>query len=195
MWCETLEKPPCVRSKRPRVCWHRAYMLKHMCPWCRQTRGRFERTHEVHGRGSRRQPRILHRENKQKMNILSFIVSSAYHEWPTCYHLHKRFRHLMFEGKLRTTCRCQAPVVRKESLEGTSCEMVRLSLHLLQVYRTIGTSVSMLHQGFSCRCVSQIIHTQKHTQHTYTRNTHTKTQTHTHTHMYMHMYMYLYMYM
>ena len=113
--CETLEKPPCVRSKRPRVCRHHAHMLKHMCASCRQTRGRFERTHEVHGRGGgRRQPRIFHRENKQKMNMFmsilnsmlesSFIVSSAYHEWPTCYHLHKRFRHFQFENRPRSTC-------------------------------------------------------------------------------------------
>ena len=35
---------PCVRPKRPRVCRHHANMLKHMCAWCRYTRGRFERT-------------------------------------------------------------------------------------------------------------------------------------------------------
>ena len=34
---------PCVRSKRPRVYRHHAHMLKHMCAWCRYTRGRFER--------------------------------------------------------------------------------------------------------------------------------------------------------
>ena len=34
----------------------------------------------------------------------SFIVSSAYHERPTCYHLHKSYSHLMFENRLRTTC-------------------------------------------------------------------------------------------
>ena len=50
VWCETLEKPQRVRSKRPRVYRHHAHMLKHMCAWCRQTRGRFERTHELHGR-------------------------------------------------------------------------------------------------------------------------------------------------
>ena len=36
---------PCVHSKRPRVYRHHAHMLKHMCAWCRQTRGRFECTH------------------------------------------------------------------------------------------------------------------------------------------------------
>ena len=36
---------PCVRSKRPRVYRHHAHMLKHMCAWCRHTRGRFECTH------------------------------------------------------------------------------------------------------------------------------------------------------
>ena len=35
----TPKKPPCVDSKR------HAHMLKHMCAWCRHTRGRFERTH------------------------------------------------------------------------------------------------------------------------------------------------------
>ena len=39
------EKPPCERSKRPRVYRHHAHMLKHMCAWCRYTRGRFECTH------------------------------------------------------------------------------------------------------------------------------------------------------
>ena len=39
------ENLPCVASKRPRVCRHHAHMLKHMCAWCRYTRGRFERTH------------------------------------------------------------------------------------------------------------------------------------------------------
>ena len=36
---------PCVHSKRPRVSRHHAHMLKHMCAWCRCTRGRFGRTH------------------------------------------------------------------------------------------------------------------------------------------------------
>ena len=36
---------PCVRSKRPRVYWHHAHMLKHMCAWCRHARGRLECTH------------------------------------------------------------------------------------------------------------------------------------------------------
>ena len=40
-----LKTPPCVRSIRPRVYRHHAHMLKHMCAWCRCTRGRFERTH------------------------------------------------------------------------------------------------------------------------------------------------------
>ena len=39
------KNPPCVDSKRPRVYRHHAHMLKHMCAWCRNTRGRFERTH------------------------------------------------------------------------------------------------------------------------------------------------------
>ena len=52
VWCGTLKTPlcpfktpPCVDSKRPRVYRHHANMLKHMCAWCRYTRGRFERTH------------------------------------------------------------------------------------------------------------------------------------------------------
>ena len=36
---------PCVRSKRPRVYRHHAYMFQHMCAWCRHTRGRLECTH------------------------------------------------------------------------------------------------------------------------------------------------------
>ena len=36
---------PCVRSKRPRVYGHHAYMIQQMFAWCRHTRGRFECTH------------------------------------------------------------------------------------------------------------------------------------------------------
>ena len=32
--------PPCVHSKRPRVCWQHAHMCFNMCAWCRYTRGR-----------------------------------------------------------------------------------------------------------------------------------------------------------
>ena len=39
------KKPPCVRSKRPRVYRHHAPMCFNMCAWCRHTRGRFESTH------------------------------------------------------------------------------------------------------------------------------------------------------
>ena len=54
VWCDTLKNPacplntsPCVRPKRPRLYRHHAHMLKHVCAWCRYTRGRFERTHGV----------------------------------------------------------------------------------------------------------------------------------------------------
>ena len=43
--CVDSTRPPCVRSKRPRVYRHHAHMLKHMCAWCRHTRGRFECAH------------------------------------------------------------------------------------------------------------------------------------------------------
>ena len=33
-----LKTPPCVDSKRPRVCRQHAHMLKSMCAWCRQSR-------------------------------------------------------------------------------------------------------------------------------------------------------------
>ena len=36
---------PCVRSKRSRVYQQHAHLLKHICAWCRHTRGRFECTH------------------------------------------------------------------------------------------------------------------------------------------------------
>ena len=57
VWCVVLccdvwhaEKFPCVRSQRPRVhvqnvSVHHAHMLKHMCAWCRHTRGRFLNVH------------------------------------------------------------------------------------------------------------------------------------------------------
>ena len=38
------ETLPCVRSKRSRGYRHHAHMLKHMCAWCRHTRGRLECT-------------------------------------------------------------------------------------------------------------------------------------------------------
>ena len=61
------DTPPCVHSKRPRVCRQPAHMLKHTCAWCRHTRRRFGRTHgERRGRergeeegGVRRQPRVF----------------------------------------------------------------------------------------------------------------------------------------
>ena len=40
-----LKTPPCVHSKRPRVCRQHAHMLFNMCACCWYTRGRFERTH------------------------------------------------------------------------------------------------------------------------------------------------------
>ena len=43
--CVDSKRFPCVDSKRPRVYRHHAHMLKHMCAWCRHTRGRFECTH------------------------------------------------------------------------------------------------------------------------------------------------------
>ena len=39
--------PPCVHSKRPRVYWHHAHMLKHMCACCRHTRARLNVHTEV----------------------------------------------------------------------------------------------------------------------------------------------------
>ena len=41
----TFKTCPCVRSKRFCVCRQNERMLKHMCAWCRCTRGSFERTH------------------------------------------------------------------------------------------------------------------------------------------------------
>ena len=46
--CVFTKRPPCVNAKRPRVYRHHAHMLKHMCAWCRHTRGRFECTHGGH---------------------------------------------------------------------------------------------------------------------------------------------------
>ena len=52
VWCGTLKTPfvdsktpPCVHSKRPRVCRQHAHMLFSMWAWRRYTRGRFECTH------------------------------------------------------------------------------------------------------------------------------------------------------
>ena len=51
VWCDTLVKPLCVDSKRPRVYRHHAHMCFHMWAWCQYTRGRFGRTQEGVGRG------------------------------------------------------------------------------------------------------------------------------------------------
>ena len=63
------DTPPCVHSKRPRVCQHHAHMCFNMCAWCQYSRVRFECTHggvfeSTYG-GSRRQfclPRKAHVE-------------------------------------------------------------------------------------------------------------------------------------
>ena len=43
--CVCTQRPPCEDSKRPCVYRHHAHLLKHMCAWCRHTRGCFECTH------------------------------------------------------------------------------------------------------------------------------------------------------
>ena len=118
-------------------------------------------------------------EHLNSMLESSFIVSSAYHEWPTCYHLHKKFRHLMFENRLRTTCSrfsqsyiLPDKAVKLQSSGGNRWREPALRWFgfvfrlLLQVYRKICTPVSMLHQGLSCRYVSQTYtHRNIYTQH------------------------------
>ena len=70
-----LKTSPCVRSKRSRVYRHHAHMLKHMCAWCRHTRGRFERTHL----------RVLNGHTARRERV---IVNSAYQNLPKKgYHL------------------------------------------------------------------------------------------------------------
>ena len=88
VWCGTLKTVVCrfkttlcARSRRPRVCLHHAHMLmlKHMCAWCRCTRGRFERTH--------RDVLNLHTGAGGRV-----IVSSAHQNLPTLgYHVLQRF--------------------------------------------------------------------------------------------------------
>ena len=47
--CGLKKTPPCVDSKRPRVCRQHAHMLFNTCARCRHTRGRFEWTHGGQG--------------------------------------------------------------------------------------------------------------------------------------------------
>ena len=44
VWCGVTrwKRPPCVHSKRPRVCRHHAHMLKHMRAWCGYKRDIFD---------------------------------------------------------------------------------------------------------------------------------------------------------
>ena len=71
--CVDSKTPPCVQSKRPGVCRHHAYMLKHMCAWCRYTRRRVERTHEG----------TFWTDTRWAKGV---FVSSAYQHLPTCGH-------------------------------------------------------------------------------------------------------------
>ena len=68
--CVDSKTPPCVHSKRPRVCRQHTHMCFHMCAWCLYTRRRFVSTHggrfvHTHGRG-----------------VQGVIVSSAYQNLP-----------------------------------------------------------------------------------------------------------------
>ena len=73
LWCCVVcvdsKTPPCVHSKRPRVCRHHAHMCFNMFAWCRYTRGRFEWTHDG---------RFVHTHGEQGV-----IVSSANQNLPT----------------------------------------------------------------------------------------------------------------
>ena len=92
--------PPCVHSKRLRVCRHHAHMCFNMCAWCRYTRDvlnvrNTQRTCCVGGRGEGRGERGRKREEKgergvqvthgttNKRNTQGGIVSSAYQNLPT----------------------------------------------------------------------------------------------------------------
>ena len=77
--CVDSKTPPCVHSKRPRVCRQHAQMCFNMCAWCRYTRGRSKRTHWGVSNG--------HTERRQVV-----IASSAYQNLPTYgYHVLQRF--------------------------------------------------------------------------------------------------------
>ena len=67
--CVLLKTPPCVDSKRPRVCRQHAHMLFSMRAWCRYTRGRFECTHGG----------VFKRTHGEQ----GIIASSAYQKLPT----------------------------------------------------------------------------------------------------------------
>ena len=96
--CVDSKTPPCVHSKRPRVCRHHAHMCFNMWACCRYTRERLERTH---GDG-------LNGEEGARV----VIVSSAYQNLPTMGHqvlqrFTKRYLWILpiskFENRSRTT--------------------------------------------------------------------------------------------
>ena len=110
----SIPSSPCVRPKRPRVSVQNVYsvhrqhthMLKHMCAWCRYTRGRFGRTHgdvlNVHTGTLNK-----HTGAREGVN-----VSAAHQNWPTLgYHVPQKFTEsdhwmlpiLQFENRSRTT--------------------------------------------------------------------------------------------
>ena len=87
VWCGALKNPvrplntsPCVRPKRPHVSRHHAHMLKHVCAWCRFTRGRFGRTHGVEeGGGSSSASRFSSRKQVMFENFRSILTRCCVH--------------------------------------------------------------------------------------------------------------------
>ena len=95
--CVDSKTPPCVHSKRPRVCRHHAHMCFNMCAWCPYTRERFECTHggvfeSTHGWSS-----SVLLTKKSSRRVLT---------WPQRGSPKKPLdhTHFQFENRSRTTC-------------------------------------------------------------------------------------------
>ena len=86
------DTPPCVHSKRPRVCRHHTHMCFNMCAWCWYTRGRFESTH-----GCRGSPSVL-LTKKSSRRVLTWPQTEVQQRTPWILHIFK------FENRSRTTC-------------------------------------------------------------------------------------------
>ena len=145
VWCGTLKTPcvdskrfPCVDSKRPRACRQHAHMLFSMWAWCWYTRGRFESTHgkffeSTHG-GHRQfcLPRTAH------VGLSLGPTSSPKKTTGCCpcsslrkdreQHVPDSSNHSLYLIKLLSSS------YPKETLEGTSREMVRF------VFRSLNKS-------------------------------------------------------
>ena len=135
VWCVarlgTQKKPPCVDSKRPRVCRHHAHMCYHMRAWCRYTRGRFESTHggfldghtgERGGKGRRRGVTVSSANHETAHVELSRASERFTERNPWISHIQglRTGRELSPPIIRFTWWSCWAPAILRDTAEGIS---------------------------------------------------------------------------